>query len=145
MVQLKKDLQSIIVDTTVQIKNIKHPHDVHLMEKARLELVKLMARHEIYLNETYAKRFKQDTMKLWKYKDGSKAKKRLKIIKHLKILLGRFIRICIRQIEARRLILSARDIEIFSRVKKIHAQSVLSKSDKEKYKKENSVLQYEKY
>ena len=26
----KKDLDSVIIDTTVQIKNIKHPHDVYL-------------------------------------------------------------------------------------------------------------------
>ncbi len=31
----KKDLESAIIDTTVQIKNIKHPHDVHLMETGK--------------------------------------------------------------------------------------------------------------
>jgi IS5 family transposase len=33
----KKDLDSVIIDTTVQIKNIKHPHDAHLLGKAREE------------------------------------------------------------------------------------------------------------
>jgi IS5 family transposase len=31
----KKDLESAIIDTTVQPKNIKHPHDAYLMERAR--------------------------------------------------------------------------------------------------------------
>ncbi len=31
----KKDLELIIADTTVQIKNIKHPHDVYLMQEFR--------------------------------------------------------------------------------------------------------------
>lgn len=48
----KKDLASIIVDTTVQIKNIKYPHDVYLMDKARIELVKLCHALGIKLNET---------------------------------------------------------------------------------------------
>ena len=56
---VKKDLEEVIIDTTVQIKNIKHPHDVHLMEKARLELVNLCQENGIYLNETYAKTFKK--------------------------------------------------------------------------------------
>lgn len=136
----KKDLTSIIVDTTVQIKNVKHPHDVHLMEKARLELVRLCRRHEIYLNETYAKTFKRDTIKLWKYKINSQAKKRKKIMKHLKVLLGRLIRVCESGIEKGKVILTVRDIEVLSRIKKVHAQSVLSKSEKEKYKEENKIL-----
>ena len=31
----QKDLESTIVYTTVQHKNVKHPHDAHLMEDAR--------------------------------------------------------------------------------------------------------------
>ncbi len=50
----KKDLDSGIIDTTVQIKNIKHPHDAYLMEKAREDVVELCKRLNISLNETYA-------------------------------------------------------------------------------------------
>jgi transposase, IS5 family len=55
----KKDLESVIVDTTVQIKNIKHPHDAYLMEAAREKIVELCKRLGISLNETYAKAFKK--------------------------------------------------------------------------------------
>jgi hypothetical protein len=64
------------------------------MEKARLELVNLCYKNGIYLNETYAKTFKRDTLKLWKYREDSKAPKRKKIMKSFKIRLGRLIRIC---------------------------------------------------
>ena len=93
----KKDLESVIIDTTVQIKNIKHPHDVYLMETAREKVVDLCKRLGIPLNETYAKTFKYKTIKLWKYKEDSKARQRRKIMISLKVRLGRLIRICQRR------------------------------------------------
>lgn len=45
----------MIIDTTVQKKNIKHPYDACLMEKARQEVVTLCKLSGISLNETYAK------------------------------------------------------------------------------------------
>ena len=110
------------------------------MEKARLELVNLCHKNGIYLNETYARTFKRSTLKLWKYREDSKAPKRKKIMKSLKIRLGRLIRICERSLEAREIPLSAKEKEVLSRVKKIHAQSVLGKTEKQKYKQENDVL-----
>ena len=52
-------MDSVIIDTTVQMKNIKHPHDAHLLGKAREEIVNLSHKlgfklHEIY-NSPYAK------------------------------------------------------------------------------------------
>ena len=41
----KKDLESAIIDTTVQIKNIKHPHDVYLMETAREKILSTRQKH----------------------------------------------------------------------------------------------------
>ena len=136
----KKDLEEVIIDTTVQIKNIKHPHEVHLMEKARLEIVRLCERLDIRLNETYAKTFKRNTIKLWKYKESSRALSRKKILKSLKVRLGRLIRECDRQLAARQIVLDCEDKEILKRVKKIHRQSVLIGIEKEKYKEENKIL-----
>lgn len=136
----KKDLESAIIDTTVQIKNIKHPHDVHLMETARAKVVDLCKRLGIPLNETYAKIFKYRTIKLWKYKEDSKARQRRKIMISLKVRLGRLIRICQRGIEESKLELSAEDGAILTRVKNIHAQSVLKKKDKDIYKKEHKII-----
>jgi IS5 family transposase len=136
----KKDLESVIIDTTVQIKNIKHPHDVYLMESAREKVVDLCKRMGIPLNETYAKTFKYKTIKLWKYKEDSKARQRRKIMISLKVRLGRLIRICQRAIEKSKLELSEEDCTILSRAKNIHAQSILKKKDKDIYKKENKII-----
>lgn len=136
----KKDLESVIIDTTVQIKNIKHPHDVYLMETAREKVVDLCKRLGIPLNETYAKTFKYKTIKLWKYKEDSKARQRRKIMISLKVRLGRLIRICQRAIEKSKLELSEEDGAILSRAKNIHAQSILKKKDKDIYKKENKII-----
>ena len=136
----KKDLESVIIDTTVQIKNIKHPHDVYLMETAREKIVDLCKRLGIPLNETYAKTFKYKTIKLWKYKEDSKARQRRKIMISLKVRLGRLLRICRRGIEKSKLELSEEDDTILSRAKNIHAQSILKKKDKDIYKKENKII-----
>ena len=136
----KKDLESAIVDTTVQIKNIKYPHDAQLMEKARDKLVKLCKNLNISLNETYAKTFKINMIKIWKYSKDSKVKKKWKTMKKLKTLLGRLIRVCDRSVSELGLSLSECDSEILSRVKKIHAQSVLKKKEKDTYKETHSVL-----
>jgi IS5 family transposase len=136
----KKDLESVIVDTTVQIKNIKHPHDAYLMETSREKIVELCKRLGISLNETYAKAFKKYTIQLWKYSRDSKVKKRWKTLKKLKTMLGRLIRICERGITSAAISLSIIDQEILNRAKNIHAQSALKKFEKEEYKKDHDVL-----
>jgi IS5 family transposase len=136
----KKDLGSAIIDTTVQIKNIKHPHDAYLMETAREKIVMLCKELRLDLNETYAKAFKYGIIKLWKYKQDSKAKQRVKIMKNLKTRLGRIIRICEREIIKQNIELSPSQSTILSRAKSIHAQSVLKKKEKDAYKEENKIL-----
>jgi len=136
----KKDLELAIIDTTVQIKNIKHPHDVHLMEKARSELVKLCKEFGVSLNETYKKTFKFGMIKIWKYSKDSKADKKLKMMKKLKTLLGRLIRVFERGVGKLGLELPESSQEILNKVKKIYAQSVLNKSEKEKYKETNKII-----
>lgn len=136
----KKDLDSAIIDTTVQVKNIKHPHDAHLMEKARKEVSKLCKRNGIDLHETYAKCFKYSTLKLWKYKQDSNAKPRVKIMKSMKTRLGRLIRRSERSIESKAILLSKRDVDVLSKAKRIYSQSVLSKKDKAVYKQDNKVI-----
>ena len=136
----KKDLDSAIIDTTVQIKNIKHPHDVYLMETARKKIVELCKRIGVPLNETYAKTFKYKMIKLWKYKEDSKSKQRRKIMVSLKTRLGRLIRICERFINQAKIELPEQDSTILTKVKNIHAQSVLKKKDKDIYKKEHKII-----
>ena len=136
----KKDLTTTIIDTTVQKKNVKHPHDAILMEKAREKLVSLCNKTEIYLNETYAKHFKRQTMKLWRYKENSKAKKRKKIMKNMKTRLGRLIRLFDREIENQSKELKDIEKSDLLKIKKIYAQSALTPDEKKDYKKENEIL-----
>ena len=77
-------MASVIIDTTVQIKNIKHPHDAHLLGKAREEIVNLSHKLGFKLNETYKKKYKHGLIKLWRYKADSKSKQRQKTMRHLK-------------------------------------------------------------
>lgn len=81
------------MDTTVQRKNIKYPHDAYLMSKAREAIVNLCKTSGINLNDTYAKAYKSIIRRLWKYKQASQSKKKGKLLKRLKTLLGRLIRI----------------------------------------------------
>jgi len=120
----KKDLEATIVDTTVQNKNIKHPHDAHLMEDARQNIVKLCKSLGISLNETYAKEYKLKTMQLWKYSKDSKVKKRWKTLKRLKTLLGRLIRVCDRNIDALDLQLSESQASVLSKATPIQTNSL---------------------
>lgn len=138
----KKDLDLVIIDTTVQIKNIKHPHDAYLLGKARDEVVKLAHRAGIKLNETYKKSYKKGVIKLWKYKDGSKSKQRTKTMKHLKVLVGRLIRAIDRKLESSKVVLIEKEAKLLAKIKKIHAQSFLSKASKVKYKAAGNEVIY---
>ena len=136
----KKDLASVIIDTTVQLKNTRHPHDAYLMEAARKKVVALCKHLSISLNETYEKSFKRNMIKLWKYSKDSKAKQRWRTLKKLKTLLGRLIRICERGISEKALSLAVKEAEILERARSIHAQSVLKKAEKVAYKESHKVL-----
>lgn len=138
----KKDITSAIIDTTVQIKNIKYPHDAYLLGKSREELVKLSRKLGFKLNETYKKQYKYGLLKLWRYKVTSKSKKRLKVMKHLKILVGRLIRVFDRNLEISNNDLNEEDKKVLEKVKRIHAQSFLNKKEKEEYKKAGNKVLY---
>lgn len=138
----KKDLDSVIIDSTVQLKNIKHPHDAYLLGKAREEVVKLASRVGIKLNETYKKSYKKGVINLWKYKDGSKSKKRAKTMKHLKVLVGRLIRRVESKVSESKVELLEKEEKLLAKIKKIHAQSFLSKAIKEKYKEAGNEIIY---
>ena len=112
-------MDSGIIDTTVQIKNIKHPHDAYLLGKAREEVVKLANNLGFKLNETYEKKYKKGLINLWKYKDISKSKKRTKTMKHMKILVGRLIRRVERKITEVNMLLAADKEKLIEKNKRI--------------------------
>lgn len=138
----KKDLDSVIVDTTVQIKNIKYPHDAYLLEKARQEIVKLCKKYGVELNETHALCYKKSILKLWKYKDTSKVKARNKLMRHMKVLLGRLIRIFIRNISGLKSQLSAVALDKIYAINSIYNQSCLGRKEKQAYKEAGNKIFY---
>ena len=134
-------MDSVIIDTTVQIKNIKHPHDAHLLGRAREEIVNLSHKLGFKLNETYKKKYKHGLIKLWRYKSDSKSKQRLRTMRHLKVLVGRLIRVFARNVAKSGIELSTSDQALFAKIKRVHAQSFLSKKAKTEYKEAwNKVL-----
>ncbi len=140
----KKDLEEAIVDTTVQIKNVKYPHDAYLLQRSREAVVDAAKELGIKLNDTYSKFFKYTALKLWTYKQNSKAKKRLALIKAMKTRLGRLIRIVDKHIE-RNVNLANENLSEdlksdLNQSKKIHAQTIFNKAEKAKYKESNKIL-----
>ena len=58
-----KDLQKIIVDTTVQEKAITFPTEAKLLNRARVMLVKLAKKHGVQLRQGYPRVGKRALMK----------------------------------------------------------------------------------
>ena len=88
----KKDLQKVIVDTTVMPKNITHPTDGVLLNKMRKKIVKLAKETKIKLRQNYNKLAKQKLLKSGRYAHAKQYKRMKKAIGSLKIYLGRIIR-----------------------------------------------------
>src|ERR1043166_9693036 len=94
------DLNRIIVDTTVQPKNVMFPTDARLLNRAREILVRLAARHAIKLRQSYARVGKFALIKHQRYAHAKQFKRANRALKKLKTYLGRIIRDIARKIEA---------------------------------------------
>ncbi len=105
-------------------------------------MVNLAHKLGLKLNDTYKKQYKKGLISLWKYKDASKSKKRAKIMKHLKVLVGRVIRAVERQLEECGIVLENKQAALLAKIKGIHAQSFLGKAKREKYKAEGNKIIY---
>lgn len=87
-----KDLEKVIVDTTVMPKNIEFPTDSKLHNKARTRLVKLAAKHGIILRQNYNLISKTLLHQIGRYLHAKQMKRARKAIKRLKTILGRVAR-----------------------------------------------------
>jgi IS5 family transposase len=90
------DLSRIIVDTTVQPKNVTFPTDAKLLYLAREKLVKLAKRLGVELRQSYMRVGK---FALVKYQRYAHAKRANRALRTLKTYLGRIIRDISRKIE----------------------------------------------
>lgn len=86
------DLNRVIVDTTVQPKNVMFPTDAKLLNRAREILVRLAQRQGLTLRQSYARVGKFALIKHQRYAHAKQFKRANRALKKLKTYLGRLIR-----------------------------------------------------
>jgi IS5 family transposase len=92
-------LCEVIVDTTVQPKNVMFPTDARLMNRAREILVRLAKRHGVKLRQSYARVGKFALIKHQRYAHAKQFKRAKRALKKLETYLGRVIRDVARKID----------------------------------------------
>jgi transposase, IS5 family len=86
------DLARVIVDTTVQPKNITFPTDAKLLNRAREKLVKLAKKLGVGLRQSYTRVGKFELIRHQRYAHAKQFKRANRALRKLKTYLGRVIR-----------------------------------------------------
>jgi IS5 family transposase len=92
------DTCRVIVDTTVQPKNVMFPTDAKLIHRARERLVRLAKKTGVKLRQTYLRVGKLALIKHQRYAHAKQFKRANKALRTLKTYLGRIVRDIRRQI-----------------------------------------------
>jgi IS5 family transposase len=87
-----RDLERVVVDTTVQPKAIAHPTDARLCHRALEKLVALAQRHGVKLRQSYRRVAKRAAIMVGRYSHAHQFKRARRQLKFLRIRLGRVIR-----------------------------------------------------
>src|SRR3977135_2988468 len=93
------DLARVIVDTTVQPKNITFPTDAKLLNRAREKLVTLAKKLGVELRQSYTRVGKFALIQHQRYAHAKQFKRANRALRKLKTYLGRVIRDIARKIE----------------------------------------------
>src|SRR6266480_2312411 len=93
------ELSEVIVDTTVQPKNVMFPTDAKLLNRAREKLVRLAKLTEVDLRQSYARVGKFALIQHQRYAHAKQFKRANRMLKKLRTYLGRIIRDIGRKIE----------------------------------------------
>jgi IS5 family transposase len=88
----EKELEIVIVDTTVQPKAVAHPTDARLYLKALHALVRIAAKHEIKLRQSYTKSAKGAHFLYGRYRKAKQFRRAAREQKKLKVYAGRVLR-----------------------------------------------------
>ena len=94
-----KDIERIVVDTTVQPKAVTFPTDAKLRYKAIVSLGKLAKKEGVELRQSYVRVAKRTLVKSGRYRHAKQMKRAKKSEKKLKTYLGRIIRDIERKID----------------------------------------------
>jgi len=87
-----QDLSRVVVDTTVQEKNITFPTDSKLLSRAIIKLAKFSRHNKIKLRQSYSRKAKQTARQASGYAAARQFKRLQRCIKDLKNWLGRVLR-----------------------------------------------------
>ena len=94
-----KDLERVVVDTTVQEKAIAHPTDARLTHRAIKKLVEMAKREGVELRQSYLRVAKRAAIMVGRYTHAHQFKRARRQLKFLRTRLGRIIRDVRRKIE----------------------------------------------
>ena len=95
-----KDLERVIVDTTVQEKAVAHPVDSRLLEIARHKVVSAAKRAGIQLKQTFAKEGKELRRRAGGYAHAKQFRRLKRVVKRQRTILGVVMREVQRKIGA---------------------------------------------
>ena len=87
-----KDLERVVVDTTVQEKAIAHPTDARLTHRAIEKLVEMAKREGVELRQSYLRVAKRAAIMVGRYTHAHQFKRARRQLKFLRTRLGRIIR-----------------------------------------------------
>jgi len=94
-----KDLERVVVDTTVQPKAIAHPTDARLLHRALEKLVRLAKAEGVVLRQSYLRLAKRAAIMIGRYTHAHQFKRMRRALKFLRTRLGRIIRDIRRKID----------------------------------------------
>lgn len=121
----KKELAQVIVDTTVQEKNITHPTDSKLYFKALEKLAAAARNRSVQLRQTYLRVGKKAAIMVGRYAHAKQFRRMRNRLKKLRTWLGRVLRDLRRKVSQPDVALE----ELLSLCERLHAQE---KTDKKK-------------
>jgi IS5 family transposase len=119
----KKDLEKVIVDSTVQEKYIRFPTDSRLQDRMRESLVAQAKEDGIKLRQSYKRVGKTELLRLSGYRKANQFKRAQKPAKKIKLYLGRVLRDIDRKAEN----LSPKMLELQNLAKRLLKQTRKSK------------------
>lgn len=95
----KLDFETVTVDSTVQEKAITYPTDGKLYERCRQHLVRLAEQYELPLRQNYNRKAPYLLLMANRYSHAKQMKRKRKMLKQLKTLVGRVYRDIDRQLD----------------------------------------------
>ena len=128
-----QDTRRIIVDTTVQPKNVMFPTDAKLINRARERLVRLAKKVGLDLRQSYVRVGKQALIRYQRYAHAKQFKRANRALRTLRTYLGRTIR------DIRRRIRDEEDLEAIFRWPLRQASAVLEQRQRQRGRKTYSL------